>query len=85
MSELSAITDKQHELQRCQDNPSWEWSKTSKGPNQEPDSGDGASCFWNGRADTVRNAERIEQLERLFVRKYPGIVGDIPPPVCDGE
>ena len=35
--------------------------------------------------DPVRNAERAEQLDRMFGRKYPHIPRDMPPPVCDAD
>lgn len=33
----------------------------------------GRACFWDGRDDHQRNAERVAALEGLFARKYPSV------------
>jgi len=84
IAELSGVLDAARETERCAADASWEWSSTSHGPRQEADTGFDGACYWNGRANPLRNAERAEALDRLFVGKYPHFPPDIPPPICDG-
>jgi len=39
-------------------------------------------CFWDGRNDARLGKERAARLNELFIKKYPLIPGDIPPPQC---
>ena len=43
------------------------------------------SCFWDGRMDARRNAERVAELDRRFVAKYPAVPGDVRPPTCQWQ
>ena len=43
------------------------------------------SCFWDGRMDARRNAERVAELDRRFVAKYPAVPGDARPPTCQWQ
>ena len=42
----------------------------------------GRACFWDGRNDPQRCAERVLALDALFRSKYKGYPGDIPGPAC---
>ena len=43
----------------------------------------GRQCFWDGREDPQRNAERVAALEAMFHRKSPTVrPADIPGPAC---
>ena len=42
----------------------------------------GEMCFWDGRSDPARNAQRMARLDAIFKAKYPGVPGDVPPPAC---
>mmetsp|Transcript_2391 Transcript_2391/g.4911 ORF Transcript_2391/g.4911 Transcript_2391/m.4911 type:complete len:276 (-) Transcript_2391:62-889(-) len=39
-------------------------------------------CFWNGRTDPFRNAQRVKALKELFERKYPSLPHDLGSPAC---
>ena len=39
-------------------------------------------CFWDGRSDPFRNAQRVMRLKSLFERKYPSWPQDIGAPAC---
>lgn len=82
VADLSAVYTRLKEKERCWKSSTWEWTAEAHW-DQRADSGLGETCFWNGRSDASRNAERVEQLDRLFTRKYPDIPGDKPPPPCD--
>ena len=43
------------------------------------------SCFWDGRMDARRNAERVAELNRRFLAKYPAVPGDVRPPTCQWQ
>jgi len=81
ISELSGVLDEKAERERCLANPAWEWTLAGR----SPDHGDAGACFWDGRGDPTRNAERAEALDRLFAMRYPDVPPDIPPPLCHDE
>lgn len=89
VAELSAVLDAATELERCRTDPAWEYSSATRSYAHdrliEADAGLEGACFWNGRNSTVRNAERAEALDRLFVQRYPDIPSDMLPPFCDAE
>ena len=72
LAELSGVESADDEQRMCWQSGTWETDGRQH-------------CFWDGPNDAERNAERAAALDALFMRKYPHIPGDIPPPLCDGS